>query len=140
MYRKLIFTLCFGLMGPFLFAQSGLVFFQGSLQEALAHADSIDKPIFIDTYADWCGPCKLMEREVFPDSSVGAFFNKSFVNIKVDVDTREGNQFAQRYDIDFIPRLMFIRPDGTILHQKEGFFSPRLFLRMGQRALKKAAQ
>ncbi|MEO1452026.1 MAG: hypothetical protein AAFV07_21015, partial [Bacteroidota bacterium] len=76
--------------------------------------------------------------EVFPDSTVGAFFNEHFVNVKVDVDTREGNRFAQEHGIDFIPRLMFMQPDGTVVHQKEGFFSPRLFLKMGQRAWKKA--
>lgn len=133
----LINTIILGLITG-LHAQQGLQFFKGSLQDALAYADSVNKPVFIETYADWCGPCKLMEREVFPDASVGAYFNEHFVNVKVDVDTREGKRFAREYDIDFIPRLMFMHANGTVVHQKEGFFSPRLFIRMGERALKKA--
>lgn len=138
MFRTLLTSICLFWMIQPAWTQDGMQFYHGSLQEAVAYADSLGKPVFIETYADWCGPCKMMEREVFPDSSVGAFFNENFVNVKVDVDTREGNRFARQYGVQFIPRLMFMHPDGTVIHQKEGFFSPRLFLRMGKRALKKA--
>ena len=38
------------------------------------------KIIFVDAYALWCGPCKRMSRDVFPDEKVSAFFNKHFIS------------------------------------------------------------
>lgn len=43
----------------------GIVFFEGDYQAALAKAKQENKMLFVDFYADWCGPCKKMAKEVF---------------------------------------------------------------------------
>ena len=60
----LLLALCLSLQ---LATAQGIDFFKGDWEAALAQAQSQDKLIFVDAYATWCGPCKRMAAEVFPD-------------------------------------------------------------------------
>ena len=46
-----------------------------TLEQASAKAKAEKKLIFLDAYTKWCGPCKMMARDVFPQEKVGAFMN-----------------------------------------------------------------
>ena len=35
--------------------------------------------------ADWCAPCKMMEKDIFPQKSVRDFYNKRFICTKIDM-------------------------------------------------------
>jgi thiol:disulfide interchange protein len=60
----------------------GIVFFTGSFEEAKKAAAAEGKLIFMDAYASWCGPCKMMSNNVFPLDNVGAYFNDQFYQLK----------------------------------------------------------
>ena len=64
----------------------GIDFFPGSWNEALELAKKEDKLIFLDAYASWCGPCKSMQKKVFPTDKVGEYFNARFINVKIDME------------------------------------------------------
>ena len=66
----------------------GIEFFKGTWEEALAEASAKEKLIFVDAYAVWCGPCKRMAKNVFTQDKVGEFFNKNFVNMKIDMEKK----------------------------------------------------
>jgi thiol:disulfide interchange protein len=55
-------------------------------QEAFDRAKQENKPIFVDTYASWCEPCKWMDQNTFSQTTVGDFFNKNYISWKVDVE------------------------------------------------------
>ena len=76
------------------FAQ-GVDFKELSLQVALALAGKEIMMIFIDFYTTWCGPCKMMSSEVFTQEQVGTYFNRVFVNMKVDAEKGEGVELAK---------------------------------------------
>mgnify|MGYP000857323607 CR=1 FL=1 len=59
----------------------GIQFTQWSWKEILELAKKEDKPIFVDCYAVWCGPCKVMDAEVFTQPQVGDYFNSNFINV-----------------------------------------------------------
>ena len=63
-------------------------------KQALEAAKTENKLVFMDFYTDWCGPCKLMTREVFPTKTVGDYFNEKFVSIKVNAEKGEGIALA----------------------------------------------
>ena len=63
--NKLIIALSISLFIVSSLTGQGIDFFHGTWEEALEKATAEEKPIFVDAYAVWCGPCKRMAREVF---------------------------------------------------------------------------
>ena len=66
------------------FAQ-GIEFEKGTFAEALAKAKAESKMVFMDCYTVWCGPCKKLSSDIFPQKVVGDYFNNNFVSIKLQM-------------------------------------------------------
>lgn len=115
----------------------GIEFFHGTWEEALAEAKKQDKIIFIDAYAVWCGPCKRMSNNVFPHERVGQFYNKNFVNLKLDMERGEGLKFRQKYPVAAFPTLFYIDYTGEVVMQVKGAQDVEGFIQLGQTALTK---
>ena len=115
----------------------GIEFFHGTFEEAKALAKEQDKLLFVDAYAQWCGPCKRMAANVFTQDQVGDFFNSRFVNVKMDMENGEGPLFARDYPVSAYPTLMFIDYDGTLVHQQKGAQQAEGLVKLGEFALRK---
>jgi thiol-disulfide isomerase/thioredoxin len=100
---------------------SGIKFFTGSWKALLAEAKRQNKPVFIDVYTSWCGPCKAMAKEAFPDKKVGEKFNASFISYQIDAEKGEGVEIARRYTVRAYPTSLYVSADGTLLHRSEGY-------------------
>ena len=70
--------------------EKGIQFFKGTWNELLAEAKKQNKPIFMDVYTTWCRPCKVLDKDVFPNEKVGGFYNKNFINYKIDAEKTKG--------------------------------------------------
>lgn len=103
--------------------------------DVLAKAKKENKIIFVDGFATWCGPCKWMAKNVFTDKNVGDFYNKTFVNLKLDLEKGEGVDFAKKYGIKGYPTLYFIDGDGNLVHQFLGGMDKDNFLQLGKDAI-----
>ncbi|MGB1204489.1 MAG: thioredoxin family protein [Chitinophagales bacterium] len=108
-----------------------------SFNDAVAMAKKEDKPIFIDFYATWCGPCKIMDKQVFNSRPVANMYNKEFVNLKIDVDSREGKALADKYGVEALPTLVIIEPNGKKLVSNKGMMWSQDMTKLGEKALKK---
>lgn len=82
---------------------------QPSFEAALAQSKASGKPVMVDFGAKWCGACKMMEEQTYPDSSVIAA-SKNFVMAKVDVDERQ--DLANRYGISSLPTTVWFHADA----------------------------
>ena len=60
------------------------------LYGAIELAAKENKMVFIDFYTTWCGPCKRMSKEVFPQQEVGEYFNRTFISLKLDAEKENG--------------------------------------------------
>lgn len=108
------------LLLPLSLSAQGIDFFQGSWEEALAQAEWEDKLIFVDAYAEWCGPCKMMSARVFPDPAVGDYFNAHFISVKYDMEKAESADFRQTHYASAYPTLLFIDANNEVVHRLVG--------------------
>ncbi len=113
----------------------GIEFFHGSWSEALEKAQSEKKLIFVDAFASWCGPCKRMAKETFPDEEVGEFFNANFVNLKIDMEKPENGEFASKFPVSSYPTLLFIDETGKIVFKEVGAKGVQDLIATGKKAL-----
>ena len=109
--KHIVIVLFTSLLSTTLFSQ-GIAFEQGTFTEALEKAKKEDKILFMDAYTEWCGPCKMMSKDVFPQKEVGDFFNEHFVSIKIDMEQGEGIGLRETYDVNSFPTLLFIDASG----------------------------
>lgn len=117
---KRLFTLTLALLcGAMVFAQ-GVDFQSLTYQEALEKAKAENKLVFMDCYTSWCGPCKMMTNEVFPQKEAGDYFNPLFVCVKFDMEKGEGVDLAKQFNVRAYPTFLIIRPDGTVQHRIVG--------------------
>lgn len=112
-------------------------FRDGSWSEIIEMAKTENKPIFVDAYAVWCGPCKMMDRQVFPQQEVGDFFNENFINAKIDMEKGEGRDLQKQYKVTAFPTLLFINKEGELIHRAVGFQNPEKLINSGKIALRK---
>ena len=128
------------LLGFLLLAQlgsaQGIQFYHGEWKDALAEAKKQDKLLFVDAYAQWCGPCKRMAKEVFTQGKVGDFFNDKFVNLKLDMETPDGRSFGQNYPVSAYPTLLFLNGEGEIVKKITGGKQADDLIGLGHLAIK----
>lgn len=116
----------------FSFAQDEIQFQDIPFKELIAKAKKEKKLVFIDAYASWCGPCKMMEKNIFTKKSVGDFYNKNFVNARIDMEKGEGREVAQKFGVRSYPTYLFLNGDGELISQNYGFMEESNFLAMAQ--------
>jgi thioredoxin-related protein len=69
-----------------------------SFEEAIKKSKTEKRPVFIDVYTDWCGWCKVMDKNTFNDPQVAKLLNEKFYAVKFDAEQKEdvvfnGNTF-----------------------------------------------
>ncbi|GIV39627.1 MAG: hypothetical protein KatS3mg033_1427 [Thermonema sp.] len=136
---KLVLGLCL-LIGVETHAQhstAGIVFFEGSWQELLAEAKKTGKPFFVDFYTDWCGPCKMLEKNTFRNKEVGDFANKNYIAYRINAEKGEGIELADKYRIRAYPSIYFFDSEGRLVEKVIGYHTPDRFLYVMEQILAK---
>jgi dipeptidyl aminopeptidase/acylaminoacyl peptidase/thiol-disulfide isomerase/thioredoxin len=117
------------LICSFLQAQNREIAFEHStLQEVLAEARKADKPVFVDCYTEYCGPCRLMASTVFKTDSVADFFNKTFINLKLDMLSEDGKKYGDVYKVGAYPTFLILDNTGKEIYKFVGSQSTTKFM------------
>jgi thioredoxin 1 len=91
-----------------------------------------NKYLFIDFYATWCGPCKQLKKS-FKDKEIGAYYNKNFINISIDGETKEGRELMYRYQIESYPTLLIVDFKGNVRTKSIGVLKFYILINFGKR-------
>ena len=113
-------------------AADGIQFTDASWRDILKKAKAEKKVIFLDAYASWCGPCKLLQKNVFTKKAVGDFYNEKFINVKMDMEKGEGPALSQVYPLEAYPTLLFIDGNGRVLKKVLGLQTPENLIAIGK--------
>ncbi|BAV05915.1 Thioredoxin [Filimonas lacunae] len=120
--------------------KKGIRFFEGSWKALLDTAQQLQKPVFIDVYTSWCGPCKLMDRNIFTADKVGEVYNAEFVNYRLDAEKGEGVDIARKFNVKAYPTFLYLNSGGYLLHKRVGEQEEKPFVQTGKEALQIAVQ
>ncbi len=133
--RKVIMVVIVLLVNISAFSQ-GIEFQQGRYAEVLKMAKKKKKLVFIDIYTSWCGPCQHMAKNIFPDTSVGDFYNAHFLNLQLDAEKSEdGKKVSGQFKVTGFPTFLFVDGDGELVYRFMGGRPANLFVKEGEKAM-----
>ncbi len=127
-----------------------------SFEDALAAQSENPKKIIVDVYTNWCGPCKLLDRNTFQNEQVAAFINENYYAVKFNAEgskeinyrgqaftnpnfdpNRKGrnsqHEFAAAMNIRGYPSIVFFDEDTNFIQPVVGYKTPRqleIYLKM----------
>ena len=122
-----------------------------SLNEALSLQKKSPKPIFMDVYTDWCGPCKMLDAKTFHDKGFMEFMSKNYYAVKFNAegnsvvtyltkkytnpDFKEGqkgrngvHQFTNFLNLEGYPTMVIFDKKGSITKTVVGYRTPEQLL------------
>jgi thiol-disulfide isomerase/thioredoxin len=119
-------------------ATSAGIKWERSFEEALKKAKATRKPILVDFWAEWCGWCHRLDKTTYVDPVVVRKADE-FVAVKINTEgSRKEADVAIRYDVQSLPTILFLSPEGHPVHRLNGFQGPGQFPRTLDQALEVA--
>lgn len=96
-----------------------------SYPAAQEEAKKTNRLIMADFYTDWCGYCKKLDNETYPDKRVVQLASQ-VVSVRVNAE-KEGAQLARTYGVRGFPTILFLTSSGRIAGQITGFLPAAAF-------------
>lgn len=116
------------------YSEAQITFFKGSWEEVLKEASETKKPIFVDFYATWCGPCKYMSKKVFTNPDVAKLYNQNFISFKVDAESEE-KALVEKVQLKAYPTLVYFDHTGELILSNVGAMEAHDMIQKGNQII-----
>lgn len=125
----LIAVLSASILGFYAFKTTTLVKFkEGNWVEGREESKKERKFYFVDFDASWCVNCRNMDESTYIDQRLAEYMDKNAVAVRMDYSSFDGLEKAQEYNVQALPTMLIISPDGKLLKKLEGFHSAQKIL------------
>lgn len=99
---------------------------QSDFAKAEAEAQRRGLPLVVHFSAEWCLPCRRMERDVLRSAEVARQLGTTFIGVKLDADAHP--DLAKRFEVHSLPSDLILGPDGRVLARTTGYQDRRTYL------------
>jgi thioredoxin-related protein len=109
-----------------------------SIEEAYKKNEKKPRKIFVDVYTDWCGWCKVMERNTFSNADVIEYVNKNYYAVRLNAEgksevkmgdfTTTEQGVANAFNVNSYPTIVFLEKDFKTFTPQPGYREPQEFL------------
>lgn len=95
----------------------GIIFYANNIEQAFAKAREENKPLFVEIYSESCHVCQTF-IPIFKEPAVSDFYNKNFLNYKIEVTSPEFQSFllAQKIFVPSLPLLLYFDQNRNLVH------------------------
>ncbi len=122
--RTAIITIILLAATTFHASASKVPFINGSIFKAKEKAGTEGKLYFVDFYASWCAPCRLMDETTYEDPAVVQYINAHYIPVKVNIEDFDGYAYKQQYNVRRIPATLIFDSRGRLLEHIEDSLTP----------------
>jgi len=126
MKKKLIVSVALVLLVIVSAKAEGVVWMR-SLENAQKLSQVTNKPLLLDFWAHWCGPCKKMDSDVWSKEEIKELM-ENFIPVKIDIDIDSKN--ASKYGARSIPTIMITDSWGNELYKSVGYKDKNAILKL----------
>lgn len=116
-----VFLCCFNLLAQQQNSKKIIDFRNEKFQSIIDSAKTKKKIILIECTAEWCLPCKQMEKYSFTDSVLINYAKKNLICKKWDASSFDDYEWLTKYKVEHFPTLLFLSYDGRELSRLTGF-------------------
>ncbi|WP_407557346.1 thioredoxin family protein [Winogradskyella sp. 4-2091] len=120
-----------------------------TMEEALELQKKEPKKIFMDVYTNWCGPCKMLDKNTFQTKDVAAYINEHYYAVKFNAEGNEeitykektytnpnydeskanrrnsAHEFSRLLQIRAYPTMVFFDEEGNVIAPIQGYLKPQ---------------
>ena len=118
-----------------------------TLEQAIAAQQEKPKKIFIDFYANWCGPCKIMDKNTYGHQEIANFLNENYYAVKFDAEGKENvsvfgrifsnpefssgkkrnsmHDFTKFMNVNSVPSIVFLNEQSMPITNINGFLTAK---------------
>jgi len=110
-------------------ANAADIHWYSTLEEATSTAIKVNKPMFMDFWADWCTACKVMEKDLYSDAAFASVADR-FVLVRINFDKKTA--LARKYNVEALPTVVFTDSYGGEFIRHRGFLDVKPFVQLMQ--------